>query len=127
MARDKVFEWRMQGMTKALEIMEQHSDPAEGLKALKAEIAVRGYWEIPLEIPKGAIEKLAFQIKESVTKGIMQWIVTALKWVMKHEYGWGDIRQARFIEHFEFQCQCISEGKVTIEDMAEMLKHGRME
>lgn len=125
MARDKEFEWRMQGMTCALDLMRKYEDPAEGLKALEAEMKVRGYWRIPHGIPRAAIEELASKIKVTITNGVMKWLVTTIKSILHDKYGFGELRQNRFISFLEFQCECIAEKRVTIEDLAEMLEESK--
>lgn len=119
---DEQFKWRMEGLSYAYRIMQRYPDPAEGLKALEAEIKLRGYYKVDLNIPTGAITELAKNMRMKTTDGVMRWLVTVIRFILKKEYGWGEKRQDRFIAYLEHQCQCIADKHVRVEDMAAELE-----
>ena len=123
---DERLVWRMQGMSYAYDIMRKYENKEEGFKALEAEMKVRKHWAIPMEkVPTGYIEALAKQMRSSINDGVMRWLVTTIRAILKDKYGYGQLRQDRFIAYLEYQCECIRDKYVTVEDLAEMLEEGK--
>lgn len=115
MARDKTFEWRMQGMSQAYEI-----GKAEGIEGIGRELKMRGITGMSIAVSSSQIRKQW----DTVCKGVYTNMLVCALYALKKEFGFGEKRMKRLKETFDEAVKNVTnldwmgEHYVTLEDYA---------
>lgn len=113
MGRDKEEIARREGMAFALRIVKE-----KGIDGLEEECKFRGATQLPLALPKKAIDECVNNIKMNTIDTIT--ILSAI--TLRDEFGFGKQRIQRFIDRFNLKAECIMEDYCTWQDNIQILK-----
>lgn len=113
MARDKLLEGHMQGLSHALRIVQEG-----GVEALEKEIKFRGITNIPINVPKSTADKAIDNIKFQVCDTFCLLVCC----VLRDEFGFGHDRLQRVIDRFNLKAECLAGEYVTWEDYIKAMK-----
>lgn len=115
MARDKTFEWRMQGMIYAYNIAKK-----DGVEALGKDIKQRGLLNAPLKFTDKQIKEFWSQLSQNLYINML----TTMAYTLSETFGFGKIRLQRLEKEFDQNAQkamdldWMGEHYVKLEDYA---------
>ena len=115
MARDKVFEQRMQGMVYACQLAQK-----QGVDALVKEVQKRGVTKVDIT----ASDKQLADMWGALSDNIGQNMLTTVAWVLNDTFGFGQKRLQQFMAEFDkaasnlMSLDYMGEHYVTLEDYA---------
>lgn len=113
MAKDKLYEGRIQGMYYAYDQIQKH-----GLEAFADELRYRQKFGVNILQDRKDIK--AFQ--DSVIKRSMECILVFAVGVLHDEFGFGRQRCERFIERFNLKASCIADNYLTWDEQIAIIE-----
>lgn len=92
MARDKAFEWRMQGMTYAYNLVKK-----DGVEALEKDMRQRGLINAPLRFTNGQMKGFWNELVQNLYINML----TTMAYTLSSTFGFGKIRLERLQKEFD--------------------------
>lgn len=113
MAIDKQILGHQQGMAYAYKIVSER-----GVEALAEEIKFRGLTNVPITVPRSAIDKSIAQIKQTT----LETFLIMLCAVLHDEFDMGQVRVQRAVDAFNRKVECLADNYCTWQDYVDVIK-----